>query len=188
MENSNQNNTFASNFRVNGIVSISIGLYFLAAAYLIKSSLDGYVLDGYSSGKLSEASIPLFIGMMTVLTLLFSGFTIYFFARHRSRIQKQALWNSPTQQAALRYGMALVIIGIVLFTLKAYGSNEFLVPAFLIGFALHSLWQTGLRKEQLLIPGLCVLLTAVCLVIPSYWYPSLLMLGVAYITRGIAYK
>ena len=55
------NKSNRSNFVIKGFSSIQIGLYILLSSYLIKSSLDGYVLDGYVDNELSDSQIELFI-------------------------------------------------------------------------------------------------------------------------------
>lgn len=185
MKNSNAHPSF---FSVKGFLSVQIGSYILLASYLIKSSLDGYVLDGFSGNELSTKQISLFIRLLVFLTFLFSGLTLYFFGQQRSKRAKQSLWNNKTKPEFLKFLIVFLILFVLLYVLHTKNVNEYLGPVFLAGFGFHHLLQTPIRKEKLLIPALCFLLSAICLVIPSYWYPSLLMLGIAYITYGVAVK
>ena len=185
MKNDNSN---TSNFLIRGFSSIQIGLYILLSSYLIKSSLDGYVLDGYLDNELSTTQIELFIQILVILTVLFSGLTMYFFGFQQSKKSNQDLWNKKSKESALKFSVLFSALLALLIFLNSEGKIEFIVPAFLFGFAIHHLLQSKFLKENLLIPGLCILLGIVCIVIPSYWYPSLLMLGIAFITLGISAK
>lgn len=185
MKNNKSNRT---NFVIKGFSSIQIGLYILLSSYLIKSSLDGYVLDGYVDNELSDSQIELFIQILVILTVLFSGITMYFFGFRQAKTSNQELWNTKSKQTALKFIVLFSVLLTLLFFLKSEGKIEFIAPVFLFGFAVHHLLQSKLVTENLLIPGLCVLLGIVCIVIPSYWYPSLLMLGIAFITLGISAK
>jgi hypothetical protein len=150
--------------------------------------LDGYVLDGYVDNELSDSQIELFIQILVILTVLFSGITMYFFGFRQAKTSNQELWNTKSKQTALKFIVLFSVLLTLLFFLKSEGKIEFITPVFLFGFAVHHLLQSKLVTENLLIPGLCVLLGIVCIVIPSYWYPSLLMLGIAFITLGISAK
>ena len=44
------------------------------------------------------------------------------------------------------------------------------------------------RKNILIISLVNVLLAALCIVIPSYWYSSLFILGITHITYGVVVK
>ena len=182
------NNSNASNFLTRGFSSIQIGLYILLSSYLIKSSLDGYVLEGYVDNKLSASQIELFIQILVILTVLFSGITMFIFGFRQSKKSNQDLWNKKSKQSAFKFIALFSVLLMLLFFLNSEEKIEFIEPVFLFGFAIHHLIQSKLIKENLLIPGLCILLGIVCIVIPSYWYPSLLMLGIAFITLGISAK
>ena len=188
IDNMKNNITPPSFFSVKGFLSVQIGLYILLASYLIKSSLDGYVLEGFAGNELSTEQISLFIQLLVILTFLFSGLTLFFFGNHRARRSKQSLWDNRTKSEALKFLISFLVVFAVLYMLYTKNLNEYLGPVFLIGFGIHHILQTPISKEKLLIPALCLLLTIICIIIPSYWYPSLLILAMAYITYGVAVK
>ncbi len=175
-------------FGVSGFTSIQIGIYLLLAAYLIKSSLDGYLIDSYTANQLSQDQIELFVQILIAATFIFSVLTLYVKGLSNARKIGSPLWNERNKKSALLFVLFFIGLLSVLYVLQAQGLTIYVAPTFLIGFAIHSILQRHTPKEVLLIPGLCILLAFVCILIPGYWYASTLLLGVAYITKGINKK
>ena len=113
------NKSNRSNFVIKGFSSIQIGLYILLSSYLIKSSLDGYVLDGYVDNELSDSQIELFIQILVILTVLFSGITMYFFGFRQAKTSNQELWNTKSKQIALKFIVLFSVLLTLLFFLKS---------------------------------------------------------------------
>ncbi len=183
-----EKNTLTYNFGVSGFTSIQIGIYFLLAAYLIKSSLDGYLLESYSANPLSQEQIVLYIQVLIASTFVFSALTLYVKGVSSARKNRTKLWNERNRKSALLFCLFFIGLLSVLYVLHTNDLTTYIAPTFLIGFAIHSILQRRVPKEVLLIPGLCILLAFVCILIPNYWYASLLILGVAYVTKGINKK
>ena len=78
---------------------------------------------------------------------------------------------------------------VLLIFLEKQGLIDYLTPTFLIIYgALLFLLKCKERKNILILSGLSVLLAIMCILIPTYWYSSLSILGIAHITYGVVVK
>ncbi len=183
-EISNQNH-----FALKGFTSIQIGVYFLVASFLIKTILEGFLIDDNPMGMLSAEIIEYLVSSICVFLFLFSSFAIFFSAKRRAKKLKTSLWNSSSKNSFWKYLGSFAIVFIVLFFLKNQGFIDILTPIFLLfyGFILFLLLQNE-SKNSFIIPAICLLLAVICFLIPSYWYASLSILGIGQITYGIVVK
>lgn len=184
----NQRNSF-SVFYLKGFSSIQIGIYFLLASYLIKIILDGFLIDDNPMGMMSSEIIEYVILAITFLLFLFSFFALFFSARRRSKKLNILFWKTGAKNFTLTYFGILILIYAVFYTLKNQGFTDFIIPIFLLfyGFIFFLISKKDF-KNQLIISIISLLLATICFLIPSYWYASLTILGIAHITYGIAYK
>jgi len=177
------------NFSLKGNASIQIGIYFLLAAYCIKSILDGFVIHENPFGMLSPQILEVLIVVLAVLLFVFSSFALFFKGRRNAKKQQVKLWNASTKSAFYKYIASFTILFLTLYFLTKQGHIDFLVPALLIIYAnILFVLKNKDRKNHLIISGICVLLAVICFLIPSYWYSSLFILGIAHITYGIIVK
>lgn len=184
-----KHDNFEVNFSLKGFASIQIGIYFLVTAYVIKNILDGFLIDDNPAGMLSVEIIEMLIIGLVFFTLLLSSFALYFKGRRASKKYHHTLWNGKTKTAFWKYIIVFLIIFITLFLLMKQGFIDFITPVFLILYGILLLFfRNKNRKNLIILTLISILLAVVCFVIPSYWYSSLFILGIAHITYGVIHK
>jgi cation transport ATPase len=185
----NTQNNFSVNFSLKGFTSIQIGIYFLLAAYLIKNTLDGFLIDDHLMGMMSAQIIEIMIFSILISVFLFASLALFFSAKRRAKKLKTPLWNKNTKNQTLAYLASFIVFFTALVLLKNEGFIDAITPIFLMyfGFILFVM-QKNKTKERIIIPIICLLLAIICFLIPSYWYASILILGIAQITYGIVVK
>lgn len=177
------------NFSLKGNASIQIGIYFLLAAYLIKTILDGFLIDDDTVGMLSIEIIEYIIIGVTFLAFLLSGLALYFKGKRNAKKFEYQLFNAKTKKNFWLFILSFIGIFVVLFTFKNLGYINFITPSFLLLYGLLTfLNKNKERKGLLILSGVSLLLAVICILIPGYWYSSLFILGVAQITYGVAVK
>ncbi|ARV07647.1 hypothetical protein BTO04_13520 [Polaribacter sp. SA4-10] len=178
-------NTFSINFILKGITSILIGGSFLAGTYAIK-----YLLDTNTTlEKLSPKSIQFLIILVLLAILVSATLTIYFKVKKTAEKLNYNLWNEDTKLASKKYVTGISIISIVLLTLFILDLFNYITPIFLVLYGVFLfIFKNNERKNLLIISGICILLACYCFIIPSYWYSSLSILGIAHITYGVVLR
>lgn len=177
------------NFSLKGNTSIQIGIYFLLGAYCIKTILDGFLIDDNPFGMLSPQILEVLVAILTILCFVLSSFALFFKGKRNAKKQGVLLWNSSTKSAVYKYISSFTILFLTLYFLTKQGRIDSLVPVFLIIYAsILFVFKNKDQKNRLIISGICILLAIVCFLIPSYWYSSLFILGVAHSTYGIMVK
>ena len=185
----NKHDNFLVNFSLKGFASIQIGIYFLIAAFFIKSILEGFLIDDNPLGMLSAEIVEVLIISITILTLLFSSLALYFKGRRTAKKFQFKLFNKTTKTALITYLFSFTILLVILVIMMNLGYINNITPVFLIFYALILfLFKNKERKKLLLISGICLLLAVICFLIPTYWYSSLFILGIAHITYGVVVK
>ena len=185
----NKHDNFQVNFSLKGIASIQIGIYFMITAYLIKTILDGFLVDDNTMGMLSAEIIEVLLISITIFTFIFSSFGLYFKGRRASKVFQHKLWNAKTKTAFWIYILTFAVMLSTAILLMQMGFIDYITPVFLIIYAsLLLIFKNKERKNLLIISGICLLLAVVCFLIPTYWYSSLFILGVAHITYGVVNK
>jgi hypothetical protein len=113
------------------------------------------------------------------LALFFSG------KRNAKKFQYQ-LWNRETSIALRKYTLQILFFFVGLIILMNAGFIEYITPLFLSLYGiLLFLFKNKQRKNLLILSSLSILLAMVCFLIPSYWYSSISILGIAHITYGV---
>ncbi|UAM97016.1 hypothetical protein K8354_11860 [Polaribacter litorisediminis] len=185
----NTQNHFKVNFSLQGFASVQIGIYFMLAGYLIKNILDGFLIDDNTMGMLSAEIIEVLLIVIAVLTFMFSSLAIYFKSRRRSKKLNDTLWNPKTKTTFWIYILSSLLIFLILIFLMNQGFIDYIAPVFLILYAiLVFVLRNKDNKSILIISSICLLLATLCFLIPSYWYSSLIILGLTHITFGIVKK
>lgn len=176
-------------FSLKGFTSILIGAYFLLGSYVIKTLLNGFLIDDNPASVLSVKTIEVAIIVISFLVFLFSSLAIFFSGKRNAKKSQIKLWNPKTKTALWKYIVGILFIFTTLFVLLNAGFIDYLTPIFLIFYAiLLFIFKNKERENILILSGLCVLFATVCLLIPSYWYSSLSILGIAHITYGVVVK
>ncbi|QTD37058.1 hypothetical protein JL193_13150 [Polaribacter batillariae] len=187
--NSLMHDNFSVNFSLKGITSILIGLYIFIASYAIKFILDGFLIDNSTVGMLSIELIEMIVFFLAFFVFLFSSLAFFFRGKRLAKRFRYTLWNQKTKVAFWKYIISIVAIFLVLFLLKQQGYIDFITPIFLILYAvLLFLFRNKENKNYLILPALCLVLGTLCFLIPSYWYASLNILGIAHITYGVVVR
>lgn len=182
-------NNFLVNFSLKGFTAVQIGIYFLIAAYLIKNILDGFLIDDNPMGMMSAQIIEISIISILIFVFLFSSFALFFSARRRSKKEEVSLWNPTSKNDFWKYAASFSLLFISLFFLSKQGFIELITPIFFVIYGLILLlFNKPSNKNSKIISLICVLLAAICFLIPSYWYASLTILGITHITYGIVVK
>lgn len=177
------------NLVLKGFTSIITGFCIWGGAYLIKSVLNGFLIDDSPLGMLSLEIIEIFLLGILLFVFIFSNITIIIAGRKVAKKDRFKLWNTKTKNIAFKYLLILTLIFIILNLLINAGLINYLTPALLIqyGLLLYLLKNKG-RKQILIISGLAVFLALICFLIPSYWYSSVSILGIAHIAYGVVVK
>ena len=185
-KNLNTQNNFSLNFILKWITSILIGGYFLAGTYAIKYLLDTFLVDAPTLEKLSPKSIQSLIILVILIVLFNSTLTMYFKGKKNAQKLNYNLWNENTKSASKKYVIGVSIISIVLLTLFILDLFNYITPTFLALYGVFLfVFKNNERKNLLIISGISILLACYCFIIPSYWYSSLSILGIAHITYGV---
>ena len=179
----------SSSFALKGFTAIQIGMYFLLAAYLIKNILDGFLIDDNPMGMMSAQIIEITIISILIFVFLFSSLALFFSAKRRSKKLELSLWNPVSKYNLWRYLGSFLILFLLLYFSMNQGFIDLLSPIFMFFYALILfLINQKSNKYLQIISGICALLAVICFLIPSYWYASILILGIAHITFGIVVK
>ena len=182
-------NNLQANFSLKGFIAIQIGMYFLLAAYLIKNILGGFLIDDNPMGMMSAQIIEIAIISILIFLFLFSSLALFFSAKRRSKKLGLSLWNPASKNSLWRYLGSFLMLFLLLYFLMNQGFIDLLSPFFMLfyGLILFLINQKSNKKLRI-ISGICALLTVICFLIPSYWYASIFILGIAHITFGIVVK
>ena len=179
-------NTFEINFSLKGFTSILIGAYFFIAGYLIKTILENFLIDNNAMGMFSPEIIEVVVIAIVFFHFLFSTLALFFGGRRTAKRFDYKLWNTETIIAFRNYIFKVIVIFSVLIILMNLGFINYLTPVFLTLYGiLLFLFKNKQRKNLLILSSLSILLAVVCFLIPSYWYSSISILGIAHITYGV---
>ncbi|NVJ89577.1 MAG: hypothetical protein HWD82_09080 [Flavobacteriaceae bacterium] len=185
----NSQDTSEVNFSLKGFASIQIGIYILLAAYLIKQLLQGFLIDDNFVGMLSVELLEIFVFSIITLTFLLSFLALYFKGKKTAKRNNFKLWNTKTKKNFWLLVLGFISLLLVLFVLNNKGLTDFITPTFLLLYGLIIfLNKNKKRKDLLLITIISLLLGILCMIIPSYWYYALFILGVSHITYGVVVK
>ncbi len=185
----NKQDNLDVNFSLKGNASIQIGIYFLLAVYLIKTFLDGFLIDDNPAGMLSAEILEFLLIGITFLTFLLSGLALFFKGKRSAKKFGYQLFNSKTKKNFWLFILSFVGIFILLIALKNLGYINFITPSFLFLYGLLTfLNKNKERKGLLILSGVSFLLGIICILIPGYWSSSLYILGIAHITYGFAVR
>ncbi len=177
------------NFTLKGLNSIQIGLYMLLFAYLIQGLLNGFMSDSSFLAMMSIQIVEVQIVFLAFLFILFSYFALFFSSRRTSRKNKKQFWNTPTKATFWVTFFLTVITIALLFFLNKQGLFLELTSVFLLLYGIYILLFNFRKKKQFqLLGAICLFLSIVTFIIPSYWYNSLLILGIGHVVYGLMVK
>jgi len=188
-KNKNLTTNSDQNFILKGFNSIQIGLYILLGAYLIKSLLQNFIADENPIGMMSIEIIEVLSLSIVILVILFSTLAIFFSSRRQSRRSHHKVWNKKSKTHFWKF-ITLTIIGLlVLNYMHNSGYIKYLSPGFLLYFGLMLiLLNSKKKKPYYLLAVISMILSVLVFLIPTYWYSSLLIVGVGFLVYGIMKK
>ncbi len=181
-------NTTSPNFVLKGFTSIQVALYFLASAYLIKKTIGNFLIDDTFMMFMSVQLIEFFIVGILFLLFLFSSLAIFYSNRRKARKLEQKIWNPASKKRFWIYLTHIIISVSILILLYSNGLYNYVGP---IGLILYAFLLTALsasNKTFLLFAFVVVLLAVMTFIIPSYWYSSMLLIGVGHFAHGVVVK
>ena len=180
---------FSTNFSLKDFTSILIGIYFLVAAYGIQFILDGFLIDGNVMGMMSVEIIEVLIIVIVFFLFLFSSLALFFKGKRVAKKFHYKLWNGKTKAIFWKYLIGNLLLFCVLLLLLNKGHVNYITPSFLLFYGiLLFLLKNKKRKDLLILSLISILLAILCILIPTYWYSSLCILGIAHISFGIVVR
>jgi hypothetical protein len=186
----NKNKYLHDNHEVNlilkGFTSILVGFYLFFGAYVIKSVLDGFLIDDNLVGMFSVEIIEFISIGILFLVFLFSSLALIFAGKRIAKRHQFKLWNAKTKKTSLQYlaGTSTLFTVVILFMNE--GLIDAITPAILITYGLLLfIVKNKDRKQLLILSGLSFGLGFLCLVFPGYWSSALSILGIAHAAYGI---
>ncbi|MDC1261741.1 hypothetical protein N8Z72_03490 [Polaribacter sp.] len=174
------------NLILKGVTSILIGFYLFCGAYLIKSILDGFLIDNHLTGMFSAEIIEFTVLGILFLVFVFSSLALVFAGRRVAKRHQFKLWNSKTKKTAFRYLFLIAFLSAILIFLMNAGLIDLITPAFLVAYGLLLyLLRDHYRKKRFILSGLAIALGGLCYFIPGYWSSAISILGIAHMAYGI---
>jgi hypothetical protein len=175
------------NLILKGFTSILIGFYLFCGAYLIKSILNGFLIDDHLTGMFSAEIIEFVALGVLFLVFVFSSLAVVFAGKRVAKRHQFKLWNAKTKKTAFRYLFLIAFFSSLLIILMNAGLIDLITPAFLVsyGLILFLLRGDSYRKKNLILSGLAIALGCLCFFIPGYWSSAISILGIAHVAYGI---
>ncbi len=183
MENSHTNKP---NFSLNKTASIFIGSFLIIGTFIISSVIEGTLLKSNTSDVIFSSATKFYIATTTFLVFLFLVLSIFFIEKRKAKKMEYTLLNSSTKKRFLKYTICLFSLFLILIFLLQQDFVNILAPLFLASYAIILfVFKNKKDKKLLVISGICILLSIICFLIPSYWNSSIYIVGIAHITNGV---
>lgn len=177
------------NFTLKGRPSIFIGIYIILGTFLIKTAIDGFSTDGSLFGFLTVNFLEGFICISTLLVILFSVFALFFGNRKHQRKIGNKIWNTNSRKQFLLLIILIILIYNFEFYLLRKGTEQFIIPSFLIVYGLFLILLNFSKiKELYCLSMISFLLGILSLYIPISDFMFLFALGISHIVYGILKK
>ena len=174
------------NLILKGFTSILIGIYLFCGAYLIKSILDGFLIDNHLTGMFSVEIIEYVALAILLLVFVFSSLALVFAGRRVAKRHQFKLWNAKTKKTAFRYLFLIAFSASMLIFLMNVGLINLITPTFLVAYGLILyLLRNDYRKKRFFLSGLAFALGVLCYFVPGYWSSAISILGIAHMAYGI---
>ncbi|WP_347174158.1 hypothetical protein [Polaribacter uvawellassae] len=174
------------NFVLKGRPSIFIGIYILIGALLIKTTIEGFSTDASPFGFLTVNFLEGFIVIITVLIVLFSMLALFFGNRRFQRKIGNKVWNRNSKKSILFLIVLIALLYLVLFYLLRIGEEQFIIPAFLIGYGCILMILNFSKSIPLYyFSMICVLLGIIALYTNGINFYLLMSLGISHIFYGL---
>lgn len=182
-------NSYDPHFSFKGFCSLFIGIIILIVSYTIQYSLEkGNLIHDILALK-SKHQIQNF--NILLVSIAFFLFPISVFSAEKIKNKKLGLLkiHQNTIKILFKYTLTLIALFIVLIIINQNTLFNYITPIFLVFYSCILLvFEQRKQPDLYIMVGVCLFLTLITLMIPSYWYYSLYILGIAHITYGINNK
>jgi|SaaInl59LU_5_DNA_1037362.scaffolds.fasta_scaffold58270_1 hypothetical protein len=176
-------------FSFRGLSSVLIGIVILIFSYGIQYAIE----DGNFNDKMlvlkGKHQIRNFNILMVIIAFLL--FPISIFSAEKIKSKKLGLHKIHQNiiKVLFKYTLTLCGLFIILIIISQNSFFSYITPVFLVFYScILAVFEQKKQQDLFLIVGLCLFLSLITIMIPSYWYYSLYILGVAHITYGINNK
>ena len=182
-------NISAPYFSFKGLSSLFIGIIILIVSYAIKYSLENGNLIHEILALKSKHQIQNF--NILIVSIAFLLFPISVFSAEKIKNKKLGLpkIHQNTIKVLFKYALTLSGLFIVLILINQNTLFNYITPIFLVIYScILVVFEQKKQPGLYIIVGVCLFLSLITLMIPSYCYYSLYILGIAHITYGINNK
>ena len=189
MNKQSTSETASHNLILKGFNSIQTGLYLILFAYILKNMIDGFLSDTSMLGMMSIEIIEGAGLTFLVLFFLLSGFAIFFSSRRSAKKSGVKMWNKSTRMQMINFALLCVAAVAFLFFQKNFGYSSYLGISFLFYLgAILIILNAQKRKPLYLLALISLVLALISYLIPTYWYPSINIMGMGFVVYGIMIK
>ncbi|WP_296638188.1 hypothetical protein [Polaribacter sp.] len=176
-------------FSFRGVSSIMIGIVILIFSYGIQYTMeDGNLIDKMLVLK-DKHQIQNFNILMVIIA--FFLFPISIFSAEKIKSKKLGLHkiHQDIIKVLFKYTLTLCGLFIVLIIINKNSFFNYITPIFLVSYScILAVFEQEKERDLFIIVGICLFLSLITIMIPSYWYYSFYILGVSHITYGINNK
>jgi len=175
------------NFKLRSRPSFFIGTYIIVGSFLINTLLSGFATDSSPFSFLTVTFLELFVITITVLCISFSLFALFFGSRRFQRKIGNKVWNKNSKKMMWILFSLIIILYFVEFYLLRTGEEAFIIPTFIISYAILLLvlnFSKTIPLYQFSIA--CFLIGFTPLLVDEFGFNALIILGVAHYVYAIS--
>ncbi|GEM_PF-818023 len=177
------------NFRLRKRPTIFIGTYILIGTLFIKTIIKGFSTDSSPFGFLTVNFLEGFIFIITLLVVLFSLLALFFGNRRYQRKIGNKVWNTNSRNQFLLLIVLIILMYVVAFYFLRNGSEQFIIPVFLITYELTLVILNFSKTTALYYFSMVIFLLGIlALYIPVSAFIFLFALGISHLIYGIILK
>jgi hypothetical protein len=188
-KNKNLIKNAAYNFRLRKRPTIFIGIYILIGTLFIKTTIEGFSTDSSPFGFLTVNFLENFIFIITLLVVLFSILALFFGNRKYERKIGNKIWNVNSRKQLWFLVILTIIMYVVAFYFLRNGTEQFIIPSFLITYGLTVVFLNFSKIKELNYFSMVIFLLGIlALYIPVSGYIFLFALGISHLIYGMIKK
>lgn len=181
-------NTFY-NFKLRKRPSFFIGTYIILSSFFIKYTLSEFITDSSPFGFLTVNYLEDFIFIISIFTVLLSLLSLFIFNRKHSRKIGYKVWNLNSKKMMWFLFLIILLLYISLFSLLRFGLENFIIPAFIIGYGITLILLNFSKSINLYYFAITSLLIGfIPLFTTNTGFISLYVLGMAHFMHGFFNK
>lgn len=177
------------NFRLRKRPTIFIGIYILIGTLLIKTTIEGFSTDSSPFGFLTVNFLENFIFIITLSVVLFSMLALFFSNRKYERKIGNKIWDTSSRKQLSLLLTLIIIMYVVAFYFLRNGTEQFIIPSFLITYGLTLVFLNFSKIKELNYFSMVIFLLGIlALYIPLSDFIFLFALGISHLIYGIIKK